>query len=742
VTGEEKINWELRPQDALPFSEDDDELEVVTKFFREMDSNDDKKISRSELDAAMKKYESIDQKELLEALKTMMEKNKIEEVSLEDFFAVVKDLPRVKGQRVHWARSLGLDGMLAKLLALGDIFDGLSALKTMSDTDLSRHVDDVCSKFSKELPGLLKLKLKELKANDELSALEFKNTKFSMEGSFEGSFASLQDFYDGPEKKIGTPNPKVDEGMRREHCTRDNAREKYTTPNYNFEFTPFDEYHFVVEPEKVESYPHTPSDKSKWPENPKYKKLWKGEHGRDQKPLQEFMDKNIVKDVDLKKGEVVSLRLYTGPLYMLYNAVLRRYPKEVFDQLKFNNYETTIFCIISGVSKLSRATEVPSERRVYRGLGGMILPDVFWSNRKAVQEKQAEATSATAESDVHQREMVNFRGGVEWGLMSTTTDREVAMQYSGAKDKRGTVFEISVGRIDIGADLTWVSQYPGEREILFPPLTCLEVVGEPRVETGVVVFSLRANMNLKGLTLEQLIERRKLLHLAMLKNLHEELHVDAQALQAKKQEGSEAADTIQLKSDDVEKIKVCIKKDFEDLEKRHDKKNAIDFNDDKTFKDLITEAIDGKAMALEKMRIYLEALCEKRKEDHLAEIFSVNFMELKSKAAQLMLKTGIKNFPWKSVVEDNSPKIDLGDWDAAKVTQKEDIKHVVDALGGNTHINSIVLKNVELALKDGWNTMSINMSNNAVVKELPATVALLLRNCKYLTSLDLRFASC
>ena len=33
------------------------------------------------------------------------------------------------------------------------------------------------------------------------------------------------------------------------------------------------------------------------------------------------------------------------------------------------------------------------------------------------------------------------------------------------------VFEIEMGMVSRGADLTWVSQYPHEREILFAPLT-------------------------------------------------------------------------------------------------------------------------------------------------------------------------------------------------------------------------------------------------------------------------------
>jgi hypothetical protein len=322
-----------------------------------------------------------------------------------------------------------------------------------------------------------------------------------MVGSFEGSFAKRQQFDDGPEKLIGTPNPNAEEGIRREHCERANAKTRQTSPNYNFEFCPEQEYEFVAKPNKTPGfYPHTPEDKQQWaPGN-----AWKGEHGRAAKDLDEVMANPLMKIVGLKRAEVMSLRLYTGPMYMLYNAVLRKFPKEVFESLLGNCYETTIFCIISGVSKLSKATVIPHDRRVFRGLGGMILPKEFWS----VQEG-------------------GFRGGIEWGLMSTTTNRAVAVEYSGLDKQRGTVFEIAVGRIDIGADLSWVSQYPGEAEYLFPPLTFLEVVGEPRVEGEVIIFPLRANVNLKGLTLEQLEERRKGLHLAMAKNLLEELIVEA-----------------------------------------------------------------------------------------------------------------------------------------------------------------------------------------------------------------------
>jgi hypothetical protein len=47
-----------------------------------------------------------------------------------------------------------------------------------------------------------------------------------------------------------------------------------------------------------------------------------------------------------------------------------------------------------------------------------------------------------------------WRGGIERAIMSTTTDKEVAMFYSNGK---GIVAEISVGRVQMGGDMGWIS---------------------------------------------------------------------------------------------------------------------------------------------------------------------------------------------------------------------------------------------------------------------------------------------
>ena len=74
----------------------------------------------------------------------------------------------------------------------------------------------------------------------------------------------------------------------------------------------------------------------------------------------------------------------------------------------------------------------------------------------------------------------NVAGGVDYAFRSTTLERGVALSYTkGAAVK--VVFEIQQGLIDRGADLSEISQYPHEREILFGPLSAITTLGT-RVE--------------------------------------------------------------------------------------------------------------------------------------------------------------------------------------------------------------------------------------------------------------------
>lgn len=60
--------------------------------------------------------------------------------------------------------------------------------------------------------------------------------------------------------------------------------------------------------------------------------------------------------------------------------------------------------------------------------------------------------------------------------MSTTKNPAVALDYSGGASVRGSVMAIDFDLASRGASVQWVSQYPHEEELLFPPCTGLSCV--------------------------------------------------------------------------------------------------------------------------------------------------------------------------------------------------------------------------------------------------------------------------
>ncbi len=207
--------------------------------------------------------------------------------------------------------------------------------------------------------------------------------------------------------------------------------------------------------------------------------------------------------------ELWGARLYTGPLFVKYNGVLRGISSRVpflvstFQTLCQGNQYTT--CVADWLRTSQTAGHVTDEpchfpprrlrrtlhvinstivklgklmtaEKVYRGISGATLPDNFWRPNE-----------------------FKVRGGVEFGFMSTTLNGEVAMDYA-AGGGAGIIFEIQQGMVDRGADLSWLSQYPHEKEILFAPLTGIEVQ-QTRVVNNVVCRAAARTIDEQGLGL-------------------------------------------------------------------------------------------------------------------------------------------------------------------------------------------------------------------------------------------------
>ena len=243
-------------------------------------------------------------------------------------------------------------------------------------------------------------------------------------------------------------------------------------------------------------------------------------HERRIVPIEELLQRPLAKKAKLTRAEMIAVVLYTGPMFVVYNGILRQYPKELYDVFvkSDNRFSTTIFVLVSAIQKLSRCMHIPAGMLLFRGLGGTLeLPDSF-----TIADENG------------------CKGWTEFGFMSTTADRAVAVQYSGVKDRKpqASIMEIRPNAVDRGADISEFSQYPGEREFLFVPMSYVQGEERCRMEVGpgggvLKVFSVDISINLKTETVEELTGKKKSMHVTAFKSVIEEtkqwMHACAEA---------------------------------------------------------------------------------------------------------------------------------------------------------------------------------------------------------------------
>jgi hypothetical protein len=184
--------------------------------------------------------------------------------------------------------------------------------------------------------------------------------------------------------------------------------------------------------------------------------------------LHQYCEMKAARDANLNEADVVVLRLYTGPLYRPWNNALRSMLK---DKTGVIMWATCISVLCSAVIKLMKTAP---RKTVYRGLdesNGWELPPAF----------------------LHPKED-DLAGGVELGFSSTTEKFETAVRYSGGKGRKGTILKLEFDMASRGASIQFLSQYPQEKEWLWPPctnLTCSsETVGYEGAKTIVHVGDL------------------------------------------------------------------------------------------------------------------------------------------------------------------------------------------------------------------------------------------------------------
>ena len=278
---------------------------------------------------------------------------------------------------------------------------------------------------------------------------------------------------------------------------------------------------------------------------------------------------------------------------MIYNAILRQYPDKIFNVFKASNlYPTSIHVLQSAVVKLTRRAKLSPGLKLYRGLS-VAFPAQFYT------------------SDPR-----GCRGFAEWGFMSTTSDRAVAVQYSGVEQGKAsaTVLEIRTSSVDRAASIQDYSQYSGEGEYLWWPLCFLESTGETRMEAtsrGVItVMGLRINANLKARTCEDLLAQKKTTHITSFRSLVDDL---SRQLPHIAEEGDAmarlAADAIRNYGGQKRTVQSLLDKIMYQCRlvlRRHETYPSQDFADDSVHRKLVTEMLDVKLWAVSKLRLWLE----------------------------------------------------------------------------------------------------------------------------------------
>ena len=190
--------------------------------------------------------------------------------------------------------------------------------------------------------------------------------------------------------------------------------------------------------------------------------------------LQDFMMHENVSKGSLKRCHVIALRLYTTAAYKFINNPLRN-----LERKNANRQHPLAACVIyieEGIKKLRNV--ISKKHSANKAAGKDQGTTVLWRGLKSV----------------HANKAFIMKGGAELAPMSTTSDFKVAVQYGTCAEGSLLLKIVVESALNHGADLQWLSAFPGEAEVLYPPLTYLESQNRRKEykceETGIVVTIL------------------------------------------------------------------------------------------------------------------------------------------------------------------------------------------------------------------------------------------------------------
>ena len=183
--------------------------------------------------------------------------------------------------------------------------------------------------------------------------------------------------------------------------------------------------------------------------------------------LADFVAAPNSREAELEEAHVLALRLYTTRAFLLINIPLRDLGRH--ERGEAHPLPVTVAFLAEAIRRLravgAKLANARSPVVLYRGLANRTVPPAFFKE-----------------------------GGTEYAPMSTTNDLSVAVEYSASRmTSRSSVLLRMVTKsfIERGADISYLSAFPGEAEVLFPPLTYLKPSGRTEeVDTGDASFTI------------------------------------------------------------------------------------------------------------------------------------------------------------------------------------------------------------------------------------------------------------
>jgi hypothetical protein len=183
--------------------------------------------------------------------------------------------------------------------------------------------------------------------------------------------------------------------------------------------------------------------------------------GRGSMVLMDFVNHENAKRAKLKRAHVIALRLYTTIAFKMINNPLRDR-----DRVDTHPLAATVWYIHEGIKKLRSvvASKLQEERKhsYFENENNMEKGTTLWRGLRGI----------------HVTDEFKRDGGTEFAPMSTTSNLNVALSYLGDFSTTALILKLKVpDALAHGADLQWISVFPGEAEVLYPPLTFLRPTG-------------------------------------------------------------------------------------------------------------------------------------------------------------------------------------------------------------------------------------------------------------------------